>query len=108
MPTEPTTEYRMVLSFLGIVGGLMAFALLLVVMIVSQRQGRRGPNLLALTGLAAIAVGLSATGAVRLAGLTQGTDTSYLALGIEFGATAIALALITIAVVRQRRRASVH
>ena len=108
MPTGPTTEWRVELSSIGLVGGLVASALLLVVLIVLWRQGRRGPTLLPLTGLAAITVGLSATAAVRLVGLTWGTDTSDLALGIEFGATVIALAVLTIWLVRYRRRTSVR
>ena len=106
MPAAPTPEYRMLLSSIALVGGLVAFALFSVVLLVLWRQGRRGPVLPSLTGLAAITLGLSATGAVRLVGLTQGRDTADLALGIEFAATAIALALWTIGLVRQWRRAS--
>jgi hypothetical protein len=104
----PTIGERITLAYITIVLGLVASALYLVVFIVVWRQGRRGPILLSLTGLAAIAVGLTATGAVRLVGLTRGTDTSDLALGIQFGATAIALALLSLALVSHRRRTPVH
>jgi hypothetical protein len=108
MSTGPTTEYRMELSSLGIVCGLVASTLLIVVMIMVWRQGRRGPVLFSLTGLVAITVGLSASAAVHLVGLTRDTDTSSLVLAIQFGGTAIALALLTMGLVRQRRGSSVR
>lgn len=71
-------------------------------------KGRRGLVPLGLTGLAGIAVGLSASATVRLLGSTRGADTSDLALGIPVGATAIALALLTIGCIRQWRRTLVR
>jgi hypothetical protein len=55
-------------------------------------KGRRGPVPLGLTGLAGIAVGLSASATVRLVGSTRGVETSDLTLRIQVGATAFALA----------------
>jgi hypothetical protein len=69
------------------------------------RRGIHEP-ILFLAGLVVIAVGLSVQAAVSLVGLTLGTDTSNLALGIQFGATAIALAFLTIGLLRRRRRTS--
>ena len=83
MAVGPTSGERITLAYITIVLGLVASALYVVVFIVVWRQGKRGAILLSLTGLTAIAVGLSATGAVRLVGLTRGTDTSDLALGIH-------------------------
>ena len=73
-------------------------------------KGRRGLLTLGLTGLAGlaglagIAVGLSASATVHLLSSTRGADTSDLAPGIPVGASAIALALLTIGWVRQWRR----
>ena len=105
MPTAPTTEWRVELLSMALVAGLVGSALCMVVMIVLWRQRRRLGNLL---GIMAITLGVSVSAAVRLVGLTRGIDTSYLALGIELGATAIALVLVTIWLVRQRRRTSVR
>ena len=58
-------------------------------------KGRRGLVPLGLTGLAGIAVGLSASATVRLLGSTRGADTSDLALGIPVGA--IIMAIIQVA-----------
>ncbi len=108
MDVGPTIGERITDAYIAMVLGLVAFALYAVVIIVLWRQGRRGPILLSLTGLGAITVGVSATGVVRLVGLTRSTDTFDLALGIQFGATAIALALLSIALVSHRRRTSVR
>ncbi len=106
MPVEPTTEYRIVLASITIAGGLIVSALYMVVVIVLWRRWTRGPILLFPVGLVVIAVGLSGSGALRLVGLTMGTDNSYPALGVPFGATVVALALLTIGLVRRRRRTS--
>jgi hypothetical protein len=82
MPVVPTPAYHRVLSCIMLVGGLVVIALCLVVLIVLWRQGRRGLILLGPTGLAVIAVGLSAAGAVHLLGLAGGTDTVDLALAV--------------------------
>src|SRR5262249_54098107 len=108
MPPGPTTEYRMEIAATAIICGLIAFAIYLVLQIVLRGQGGRGAILLSLTGLAAIAIGLSISSAVRLVGLTRGTDTADLALGTQFGGTAIALAFLALALVSHRRRTSVR
>jgi hypothetical protein len=108
MPTAPTPEYHVVLTSIGMVLGLAASALLVVSLIVVWRRGGRGLVLTSLTVLLTLNIGLSATAAVRLVGLTRGIDTALLALGIQFAAIAIALALLTTGLVRHRRRTSVR
>ncbi len=108
MPIGPTTGERIIDLVLAMAAGLVAFALMMTVVIVLWRRGTRQSILLFPTGLVVIAVGLSASAAVRLVGVTMHMDTSYLALGTQVGATVIALALFTIGLVRQRRRASVR
>lgn len=103
MPAGPTPAYRMELASTALVCGLVAFTLFIVIMVVLWRTGRRGPYLLFPTALGVISLGLSAAAAVLLGGLARGTDTTGWMLGIEFGSTAIALALILIGLAIWRR-----
>src|SRR5215831_6577192 len=103
MPTGPTTDYRVVLSLLELVALLVATALCMMTVIVSARQGARWLHPL---GPRAIAVGVMASAAVGLYGSVRGRDTSELGLGIYFGTTAIALALLTSELVRHWRHTS--
>ncbi|HEY7983029.1 MAG TPA: hypothetical protein VID73_02600 [Ktedonobacterales bacterium] len=102
----PNLAWRIENATIATVGGAVACALVLVVLIVLWRRGGARPALLPLCGLLAIMLGLCAAGVLDAIGFRKGWDPAPYALGAQLSGTLVGSALIVAALLLRRRAAT--